>query len=170
MYLQLQDQVDYLERQTAEVVERNQEEEHRLRREKGLLVSSCSYRRYTFIFSVLYAVFYAIHYVDPFSDSGLPFSIFLSLSLSLSLSVSLSNSLCLFFSPSLSLLGRAESSLNAKISQFDEDMNSRQTSLEELKISYAQESDEFALLKGTYCVGLTMAVITLSPHLSFPIS
>ena len=33
--LQLQDQVDSLEKQTSEVVERNHEEEHRLRREKG---------------------------------------------------------------------------------------------------------------------------------------
>ena len=48
------------------------------------------------------------------------------------------------------LPGRAESALNFKISQFDEDMSSRQTTLDELKKSYAQESSEFALLKGTY--------------------
>ena len=51
------------------------------------------------------------------------------------------------------LTGRAESTLNAKISQYDEDMNSRHKALVELKVSYAAESAEYAILKGTvWCV------------------
>ena len=74
---QLQDQVDALERQLTEVVEKNREEEHRLRKEKG----------------------------------------------------------------------RAESSLNAKIFQYDEDMHSRQKALNELNEQYTVESAEYAVLK-----------------------
>ena len=65
-------------------------------------------------------------------------------------SLSLLHYLCLSRSINIFLPGRAESALNLKISQFDEDMSSRQTTLDELKKSYAQESSEFALLKGTY--------------------
>ena len=65
-------------------------------------------------------------------------------------SLSLLHDLYLSRSINIFLPGRAESALNLKISQFDEDMSSRQATLDELKKSYAQESAEFALLKGTY--------------------
>ena len=67
-------------------------------------------------------------------------------------SLSLLYDLYLSRSINIFLPGRAESALNLKISQFDEDMSSRQTTLDELKKSYAQESSEFALLKGTYVI------------------
>jgi hypothetical protein len=75
---QLQDQVDALERQMTDVVDKNREEEHRLRKEKG----------------------------------------------------------------------RAESTLNAKISQYDEDMSGRHVALDELKKHYSSEAAEYDVLKG----------------------
>jgi predicted nuclease with TOPRIM domain len=74
---QLQDRVDALDRQVNEVIEKNKEEEQRLRREKS----------------------------------------------------------------------RMESALNAKIAQYDEDMDSRQKIFEELNRSFAKESGDYALLK-----------------------
>lgn len=77
---QLQDQVDGLERQCTEILERNREEEQRLRKDKA----------------------------------------------------------------------RLESTLNAKIAQYDEDMASRGTSLAELKRDFERESKEYALLKAHF--------------------
>lgn len=74
---QLQDQVDGMERQSVEVMEKNRDEEYRLRREKT----------------------------------------------------------------------KAESALNAKIAQYDEDMKARQATHEEIKIAFKRESKEYAILK-----------------------
>lgn len=74
---QLQDRVDAMERQVNEVVEKNKEEEQRMRREKS----------------------------------------------------------------------RMETALNAKIAQYDEDMEVRQKTLDELNQAYAKEAAEYAALK-----------------------
>jgi predicted nucleic acid-binding Zn-ribbon protein len=74
---QLHDQVDALERQLAEVVEKDRDDEIRMRKEKG----------------------------------------------------------------------RAESALNAKIAQYDEDMGARQKNLQELKELYSVEAKEYSVLK-----------------------
>jgi uncharacterized coiled-coil protein SlyX len=74
---QLQDRVDALERQVTEVIEKNKEEEQRLRRDKS----------------------------------------------------------------------RMETSLNGKIAQYDEDMQSRQKILDELNTNLTKENREYALLK-----------------------
>ncbi len=74
---QLQDRVDALERNVNEVIEKNKEEEQRLRREKS----------------------------------------------------------------------RMESALNAKIAQYDEDMDARQKTLDELNQAFTKEAAEYALLK-----------------------
>lgn len=74
---QLQDRVDAMERQVHEVVEKNKEEEQRMRREKS----------------------------------------------------------------------RIESALNSKISQYDEDMESRQKTLNELQSQFGEESSRYASLK-----------------------
>lgn len=74
---QLQDQVDGMERQTQEIMEKNREEESRLRREKT----------------------------------------------------------------------KAENTLNAKIALYDEDMKSRQKTLEDLRFSFKQEEQEYSKLK-----------------------
>jgi beta-glucosidase-like glycosyl hydrolase len=74
---QLQDRVDAMDRQVHEIVERNKEEEQRLRREKS----------------------------------------------------------------------RLESTLNSKIAQYDEDMESRQKTLIELQQQFAEESLKYAKLK-----------------------
>jgi predicted nucleic acid-binding Zn-ribbon protein len=74
---QLQDRVDAMERQVHEVVEKNKEEEQRMRREKS----------------------------------------------------------------------RIESALNSKISQYDEDMDSRQKTLNEFQTKFAEESSRFGALK-----------------------
>lgn len=74
---QLQDRVDAMERQVNEVVEKNKEEEQRMRKEKS----------------------------------------------------------------------RMENALNAKIAQYDEDMDARQKVLDDLNKSYAKEAAEYAALK-----------------------
>lgn len=74
---QLQDRVDSMERQVNEVVDKNKEEEQRMRKEKA----------------------------------------------------------------------RVESALNAKIAQYDEDMEQRTKALKELKESFAKESKEYAALR-----------------------
>jgi hypothetical protein len=45
-------------------------------------------------------------------------------------------------------IGRAESTLNTMIAQYDEDMNNKHKSLNELKASYELESAEYTVLKG----------------------
>lgn len=61
-----------------------------------------------------------------------------------------SSSLQLLFSSFLfCITGRAESTLNLKIIQYDEDMYARHTALEILKTSYATEFAECAVLEGT---------------------
>ena len=77
---QLHDQVDALDRQLAEIVEKNREDEIRLRKEKG----------------------------------------------------------------------RAESALNGKIAQYDEDMGARLKTMDDLKSSYDIESKEYGVLKAYF--------------------
>lgn len=57
-----------------------------------------------------------------------------------------------FFSFLFHVTGRAESSLNLKITQYDEDMYARHTTLEILKTSYATEFAECAVLEGLYVI------------------
>jgi hypothetical protein len=45
-------------------------------------------------------------------------------------------------------IGRAESTLNTLIAQYDEDMNNKHKSLNELIASYELESAEYTVLKG----------------------
>ena len=73
-------------------------------------------------------------------------SITLNIHISLALNSYLTHSKYSHFTPT----GRAESALNAKIAQYDEDMNARQKSLDELKSCYSSEAAEYAILKGTY--------------------
>jgi hypothetical protein len=53
-------------------------------------------------------------------------------------------------------IGRAESTLNTMIAQYDEDMNNRHKSFDELKVSYELESAEYTVLKGNKYVCIHM--------------
>lgn len=63
--------------------------------------------------------------------------------------------------------GRAESALNAKIAQYDEDMNARHSTLEELKAAYAAESAEYSMLKGWGVHEILCLGIHCSHHIIF---
>jgi hypothetical protein len=57
-------------------------------------------------------------------------------------------------------IGRAESTLNTMIAQYDEDMNNRHKSFDELKVSYELESAEYTVLKGNEYVCIYMWIYT----------
>lgn len=153
LYLhQLELQIEALEKESREIEEKNNEEEHRLRKDKGKEMKEkrahCFESTYTVLIYLMHRWFaYPSTYMSVFL---FPPTLYSSPSIVSFSSTSISTSRYIpFFLLLFDNVGRAESSLNLKITQYDEDMYSRHTALEALKASYAAESAECAVLEGT---------------------